>query len=74
MAVWQHEMLTSSLYSRNDKHLQIFYKKRFGLCDLRLPPGFQYEIITFGLLPSVALSRFLTNVSGPYIRPICRVK
>jgi hypothetical protein len=39
------------------------------MCDLRLPPGLQNEFITFGLLPSVALLWFVTNVSGLCIHP-----
>ena len=37
------------------------------LCDLRLPPGLQFDVVTFGLIPSV-------SVSGPYIRSIFRVQ
>jgi hypothetical protein len=44
------------------------------LYDFRLPPGLHYEVITFGLLPSVAFLWFLTNVSGPYIGTIFRVQ
>jgi hypothetical protein len=44
------------------------------MCDLRLPSGFQYEVVTFGLLPSSDFLWFLTNISGPYIRPIFRVQ
>ena len=48
--------------------------KRLNLCDLRFPPGLQTVAITFGLLPSVAFLWFVTNVSGPYIRPNFRVQ
>jgi hypothetical protein len=41
---------------------------------LRLLPGLHYVVIYFGLLLSVALLWFLTNVSGTYIRPIFRVQ
>ena len=32
------------------------------------------EVMTFGFLRRVAFLLFLTNVSGPYIRPIFRVQ
>ena len=44
------------------------------MCDLRLPLVLRYVVITSGLLPSVVFLGFLTNVSGPYIRPIFRVQ
>jgi hypothetical protein len=44
-----------------------FRNMNYDLCDLRLPPDLRYEVITFGLLPSVAFLWFVTNVSGPYL-------
>ena len=50
------------------------YSTSVHMCDLRLPPGLQYEVVTFGLLPSVTFLWLLTYVSGPYIRRIFRVQ
>jgi hypothetical protein len=39
------------------------------MCNLRLLLVLQYEVVTFGFLPSVAFLWFLNNVPGPYIHP-----
>ena len=57
------------LKNSSKRENRISHSHSHTLCDLRLPPGLQYEVVTFGLLPSVTFFRFLTSVSGPHICP-----
>jgi hypothetical protein len=44
------------------RHVQIKLLMIY-LCDLRLPPGLQYEVITFGLL--LGHTKFPDGLTGP---------